>query len=647
MSQSVLDIILRSKKEGTGVKDSKKEIDDLGDSTSKFGDIAKGVAVAGVGALVAGLTYAVNQAMETERVMRATEQVIRSTGGAAGMTADAVSGLAGELSAMSGIDDEMIQSAENVLLTFTSIGADVFPQATKAALDMSAALGTDLQSAVTMIGKALQDPVAGVSALTKVGVNFNDTAKETIKQMVAMNDVAGAQKFILKELNTEFGGMAEALGSTVEGKINKATNAIDNLAAAIGEKLLPVIGDAADAANILITGADQIRAAYDAVSLAVRNNSKSYAEYKSAIEGTARAAGYIRDVFIVGQGTVTQYDASIKILTETQFNATQGAYGYASGLDESNRAAQRAAEGAAAVSSAEAAQAANIQAGVDARARSYEAMGASVVKQQEMIAADEAAAAANAIYRAGIAETTGKIESMAQALMKSTDAQAKQMLAQASLDAIKKAYEGGTISQDSFSKATETVLLKYDLATPKSIAMADAQQRVTDAFLSGELPLKAFIESSDKIPKIAEDGAISMQELSALGISPTTKAAFDQRAEVEKLSQMWLNIPKTVKTVYTIEVKGDVPGQPVAGRAGGGPVTESVPVNINELNRERLVPYASGSMVPATTNNNLGPVSINIHGAGQNAQAIAQAVAIELGRMTNLAVSSGAGMLGM
>lgn len=641
MAQSSLDIILRTKKTGTGAQDAKEELDGLSKTAAKFGDVAKGVAVAGVGALVTGLTYAVNQAMETERVMRATEQVIRSTGGAAGLTADEIANFAGEMSALTGIDDEAIQSAENVLLTFTSIGRDVFPQATQAALDMSAALGTDLQGAVTMIGKALQDPVQGVSALARVGVNFSDSAKETIKRMVEMNDVAGAQTFILKELNTEFGGMAEALGSTVEGKINKAKNALDNFAASIGEKLLPVLGQAADAANILITGNEQIRAAYDATSASILQTAKSYEEYRRSQEGVAKAAGYVTTAFIVGQGEVTRYADNVKILTEAEWNEVQSQQSVQQGIETSTAAYTAMAQ----QQQAQQQSAANAVVSNDAIAASYTAMAVVYGKAaEEQAAAAEKAAAAQAIYRAGIAETVGQVESLAQSLMKATDAQAKQMLAQANLDALKTAYEKGTISQEGFQQATDQVLLRYDLATPKSLAMAEAQQKVTDAFIAGELPLEAFIASSEKIPKIAADGEVTMKELASLGLKPTTQAVKDQMNSVMGLNTQWNRVPKTVKTVYTITVNGAIPNISDPERAGGGPVTERMPVRVNELYRERFVPYAAGSMMPAT--HNVGPISIVVNPpAGTSVRDIARAVSVELARMSRARSNAGVSSL--
>src|SRR5436190_1026858 len=107
-------------------------------------------AVFAAGAVINFFKGAFNEAQEAAKVGKATEAVLKSTGNAAKVTAQQVSDLAGRLSELSGVDDEVIQSGENVLATFTSIrnevgkGNDIFDQATASALDMSAALGQDL-----------------------------------------------------------------------------------------------------------------------------------------------------------------------------------------------------------------------------------------------------------------------------------------------------------------------------------------------------------------------------------------------------------------------------------------------------------------------------------------------------------------------
>jgi hypothetical protein len=208
------------------------------------GGFAAGIGgVLAAGALVGFFKGAFDEAKEAARVTKLTEAVIRSTGGAAKVTAGDVDRLATRLSNMSGVDDELIASSQNVLLTFTGIrnelgkGNDVFNQATGLALDMSTALGTDLQGATIQVGKALNDPIKGITALSRVGVSFTQQQKDQIKAMVEAGDTMGAQKVILAELSKEFGGAAKAAASPAD----KARVAWGNFQEMIGTKLLPVL----------------------------------------------------------------------------------------------------------------------------------------------------------------------------------------------------------------------------------------------------------------------------------------------------------------------------------------------------------------------------------------------------------------------
>jgi cell wall-associated NlpC family hydrolase len=213
--------------------------------------------IAKAGAAIAALSFfknAIGEAREAGRVTRQTEQVLRSTGAVAGVTSKHIAGLSAKLSELAGVDDEVIQHGANVLLTFKAVrnevgsGNDVFDQATKVALDMSAALsesgdaGADLQSSVTRIGKALQDPIRGISALTKVGVSFSQQQKDQIAQFVEQGNVAGAQKIILQELQSEYGGMAAASADS----IGKAQVSWANFAEDVGGKVMPAVTAVSD-----------------------------------------------------------------------------------------------------------------------------------------------------------------------------------------------------------------------------------------------------------------------------------------------------------------------------------------------------------------------------------------------------------------
>lgn len=196
---------------------------------------AAGIALAAAGtAAVAFGAMSVKAYMESENVLAQLNATLKSTGGAAGVTSDQAVKLSQSLQKVTRFSDEAILGGENLLLTFTSIGKDIFPQATEIMLDMSQALGQDLKSSAIQLGKALQDPIRGVTALRRVGVNFNDAQIETITKLVESNRLMDAQKLILKELNTEFGGSAKAAGKTFAGQLDILKNSLNDVQETIG-----------------------------------------------------------------------------------------------------------------------------------------------------------------------------------------------------------------------------------------------------------------------------------------------------------------------------------------------------------------------------------------------------------------------------
>ena len=247
-------------------KGARKAFGDVGSSAggmqSKLQSVGAGVgkifkaAAVGAGVLAVGVTAflkgGVDSLINIEKLGAQTEAVIKSTGGAAGVTRAQVDEYAGALERATGVEAEVITQGQNMLLTFTNIkngvgaGNDIFNQATDIMTDMSVAMGTDASKTAVQLGKALNDPIKGISALSKVGVSFTEQQKAQIKAMVEAGDVAGAQKVILGELNKEFGGSAKAFGDTTAGKVAKLKNLFGDFQEALASKLLPVVTKVAD-----------------------------------------------------------------------------------------------------------------------------------------------------------------------------------------------------------------------------------------------------------------------------------------------------------------------------------------------------------------------------------------------------------------
>lgn len=183
--------------------------------------------------------------VDSAKAIAQVEAAVKSTGGAAGKSVDGLAKMASELQRVSLFDDdEILQNVTANLLTFTNVAGTEFDRAQQAVLDLSTRLGTDLTSATVQVGKALNDPIKGVTALGRAGVQFTAQQKELIATLVESGDVAGAQAVILGELETQFGGAAAAAANA--DPYTQLANEIGNLAEEFGgiinDALKPLLG---------------------------------------------------------------------------------------------------------------------------------------------------------------------------------------------------------------------------------------------------------------------------------------------------------------------------------------------------------------------------------------------------------------------
>jgi hypothetical protein len=250
MNASEIMILVKAKDEASrvlkGVEGQASSLGRVAGTVMKAGLLA---GAAGALALGGALVSSVKDAIEAQNVMKQTETVLKSTGGASGLTAIEINKMAGALQRVTPFADETIQSGQNMLLTFTNIGKDIFPQATEAMLNMSQVLEQDVSTSAIQLGKALNDPIRGVTALRRVGVQLNEQQEAQIKAMVEAGNVAGAQAVILRELEVEFGNSARAAGETFAGKMKILGNQISEVKEGIGMALLPALTKLADLAN--------------------------------------------------------------------------------------------------------------------------------------------------------------------------------------------------------------------------------------------------------------------------------------------------------------------------------------------------------------------------------------------------------------
>lgn len=247
MAEAQVGVLFTAEDNASAVIDRLRgNLDTLSKKVQSYSPLFQGMAVAGTAAFaaVSGEIYtAINAAGESAKVQAQLNAALLSTHGAAGIYIEDLNDQSAALQKMTTYSDEAVGSAQAMMLTFTNVKGGVFQESIGTILDMSTALGQDLKSSSIQVGKALNDPILGIAALHRVGVSFTDQQKEQIKTLVESGKTMDAQRIILKELNTEFGGSAAAAAGTFTGQIENMKNRIDNVQESIGGALIPVINE--------------------------------------------------------------------------------------------------------------------------------------------------------------------------------------------------------------------------------------------------------------------------------------------------------------------------------------------------------------------------------------------------------------------
>ena len=198
---------------------------------------------------------------ESEQASAQLDATLRSTANAAHLNREALDEQSLALMNSSLFDDDAITHTQALLATFTNIKDAIYMDAVPAIADLATKMGGDLQGATIQVGKALNDPIQGMTALRRVGVSFSESQQNVIKKLQETGHMAEAQQLILKELNTEFGGSAKASAEAGTGaytvlqhQVGNVREEIGGLVVSIGNELLPMFRGMVDGLHDVVQG---------------------------------------------------------------------------------------------------------------------------------------------------------------------------------------------------------------------------------------------------------------------------------------------------------------------------------------------------------------------------------------------------------
>lgn len=238
------------------------------------GNLMASFSQAAIGGAMNFFSGMIEEGRDAAKIAASTAQGIKTMGAEAWTSADAIGELSESISNKIGVDDELIQQSANLLLTFGKVknavgeNNNVFDRAVLAAQDLAAKGFGDADGAAKMLGKALNDPIKGLTALGKAGVTFTQAQKDQIAAMVESGNILGAQKLLLAEVEKQVGGTAEATATAGD----KMAVTWGNFQEKLGTAVLPLLDKVLTILNEFIVWAgnnQEIVIAFGAVTAAI------------------------------------------------------------------------------------------------------------------------------------------------------------------------------------------------------------------------------------------------------------------------------------------------------------------------------------------------------------------------------------------
>ena len=272
-----------------------------------------GKVVATVNSLVTAYSTQASAEVRLQQTLAATQE-------ACGMSASELMNLAESLQQVTSYSDQEIMAVEQVLVATRKIGRDIIPEATMAILDMAAATGEDATGAAQRLAQALADPAGEIESLKEANIQLSEEQAENIKKVQEQNGLYEAQKLLLQEVNSTYGGIATTLANTDIGKIDKLKNAWQDLKEGLGETLMNSLDGVLDYTLSLVEKVEGFVSSHN-------QNTADWNAVHSALEtGTTDVSGFDDEGLerIIYASAYRQYMESMPADIDRGFYESQG-----------------------------------------------------------------------------------------------------------------------------------------------------------------------------------------------------------------------------------------------------------------------------------------------------------------------------------
>jgi hypothetical protein len=297
----------------------------LGGAMAKIGTVA----AVGIGVgIAAGVRGGIESLVELEDATTTVDGAIATMGLTGKVTSAQIAAWANDIETdvQAAFDDKAITAATGTLLRYGKLAPKNIQPAMEVMTDLAARTGS-VESASTLLAKALADPTKAAGKLSRQGIILTKAQQKQIAAFVKAGKVGEAQAVILGAVEKQTKGAAAAMNGPGRDALNQLQDAGEDVQRALATGFLPVLKDVAKWLNDELakpSTIDSIRDFGSALAGGFRD-ALSWAQqlpWDKIKSGLSTAAGLAKD--LIGAFTSLPPEAQATIVALAGLNKLSG-----------------------------------------------------------------------------------------------------------------------------------------------------------------------------------------------------------------------------------------------------------------------------------------------------------------------------------
>lgn len=219
---------------------------------------------------------AVIEGVKTQQIIEKLNNTLQVTGSYAQVSSAYLVQLAESYELLTGKSKEQIIAAQTILARFETLNRESYPEALRATLAYSRAMGITAEEAAKKLGPALEGNTRGLASLKEAGIVLSSSQRKVLTSLIETGQVVEYQTKLFEILREKVGNVSDGYEKNLNKQVARAGIILQDFGEAIANEVIPALEDVFDEIITSLGGWDELKKRVNEVGGAIGNFIRTY-----------------------------------------------------------------------------------------------------------------------------------------------------------------------------------------------------------------------------------------------------------------------------------------------------------------------------------------------------------------------------------